>query len=147
VWGVNMRISDDDDSQMSANHRTYVEVQQPFGGKKIVPLYFPKDKSHSTYDSERQIKKLRLPARISGVCIDACLWVTGSTLFTSIFGRFLLNKAILDWRVGVLLVFVLLVFPLFLYLYTSSKVADIKWAFGLRLLSITFGSIIGGSYG
>ncbi len=143
---INAPHDDGNFSQNSANHRVYVELEQAFGGKKIVPLDIPKDKSDPTYDAERHIKKFRLPARISGVCTETGLLLTGSTLVTSISGRYFLNKVLQDWRVAMLLFFVLIVFPSFLFFYTSSKVADMKFAFILRFLSVAFGGIVGGSY-
>lgn len=137
---------DENYAEDSPNHRTYIELDQPWGGKKIVSLDVLKDRSQRTHDPERYIKRLRLPSRPFDIVTEAGLLVTGSTFVTSIFGKFLLNKAMEDWRVGLLLAFVLLVFPFFLYLYTSSKVADVKWAFGLKLLSVSFGAVIGGSY-
>jgi len=128
------------------HYRTHIEVDKGILGKEIVPVNFPKDRTHRTYDPERYIRRHRLPAKVSGVIIDAALWVTGTTFLTSVFGRFLLNKALQDWRVGILLIFVLIIFPVFLSTYVSSKDADVKWAVGLKAISITLGSLIGGAH-
>jgi hypothetical protein len=142
---MNNNLEQDDQIQDSSFHKSYVRINRGLLGEEFATTYSPKDRSHRTYDAKRHINRHRLSARISGIFTEAGLWVTGSTLFTSVFGRFLLNKALQDWRVGILLFFVLIIFPTFLFLYTSSKVADMKWAFGLKFLSVTFGAIIGGA--
>ena len=136
----------EDRSQALNHHRTYIEVDNGFLGKEIVPVDFPKDRSHHTYDPVRYARRHRLSARIFGIVNEAALWVTGTTFVTSVFGRFLLEKALQDWRVAVFLLFILIVFPVFLCLYLASKDADIRWAVGLKFLSITLGAIIGGSH-
>lgn len=144
---MNNNLEQDDQQVQDSNpHKSHVRIDKGLLGEEFITVYSPKDRHHGTYDSERFIRRYRLSARISGILTEAGLWFTSSTLFTSILGRFIVNKAMQDWRVAVFVAFILFIFPFFLYLYTSSKVADVKWSFILKILCIIFGGVIGGSY-
>ncbi|OIP79042.1 MAG: hypothetical protein AUK48_00390 [Oscillatoriales cyanobacterium CG2_30_44_21] len=144
---MNNNLEQDDQQVQDSNpHKSHVRIDKGLLGEEFITVFSPKDRHHGTYDSEKFIKRTRLSARISGIVTEAGLLTTGSTFVTSILGRFIVNKAMQDWRIALFVAFVLLIFPFFLYLYTSSKVADVKWSFILKILSISFGGAIGGSY-